>query len=137
MSKVPMAISHYDLNHFLKEEGVTVEDLSEVQLKEVLDYLGMDINSYEAEEVLHRPRYSPNNEPWKGKRLVGWERQDKDWLFSKKSSIENIIASQTDGGHAAELMRMSASGGHTAVMVGHLEKLAAQAEVEQVVEQVI
>lgn len=136
MSKVPMVMSHYDLNHFLKEEGVTVEDLSEAQLKEVLDFLGMDINTYEVEEVLHRPQYSPNNEPWFGKRIVGWERQDKEWLLSKKSSIENVIASQTDGGHAAELMRMSCQNGHTAVMVGHLEKLAAQAEVEQV-EQVI
>ena len=134
MSKVPMAISHYDLNHFLKEEGVTVEDLSEVQLKEVLDYLGMDINTYEVEEVLHRPKYTENHQPWQGKRIVGWERQDKQWLLSCKSSIENVIASQTDGGHAAELMRMSCQNGQTAVMVGHLEKLAAQAEVEQVVE---
>lgn len=134
MSKVPMMISHYDLNHFLKEEGVTVEDLSEGQLKEVLDFLGMDINSFEVEEVLHRPKYTENHQPWKGKRIVGWERQDKQWLLGRKSSIENVIASQTDGGHAAELMRMSASGGHTAVMVGHLEKLAAQADVEQVVE---
>ena len=134
MSKVPMAISHYDLNHFLKEEGVTVEDLTEIQLKEVLDFLGMDIHSFEVEEVMHRPKNTPNNAPWKGKRIVGWERQDKDWLFSRKSSVENLIASQTDGGHAAELMRMSCQNGQTAVMVGHLEKLAAQAEVEQVVE---
>lgn len=136
MSKVPMSISHYDLNFFLQNESLTVEDLSDVQLKDVLDFLGMNFSAFEVEEVLHRPRYSPNNEPWFGKRIVGWERQDKEWLLSKKSSIENVIASQTDGGHAAELMRMSCQNGHTAVMVGHLEKLAAQAGAEQV-EQVI
>lgn len=136
MSKVPMAISHYDLNFFLKNEGITVDDLSEAQLKEVLNFLGMEDSSHEVEEVMHRPIHSPNNSPWKGKRIVGWERQDKEWMFSKKSSVENIIASQTDGGHAAELMRMSRQSGQTAVMVEHLEKMAAQADVE-VVEQVI
>lgn len=132
MSKVPMAISHYDLNLFLGKMNTKVDDLSEIDLKQVLDFLGMDINSFEVEEVLHRPKHSTNNTPWFGKRFVGWERQDKDWLLSRKSSIENVIASQTDGGHAAELMRMSCQNGHTAVMVGHLEKLAAQKEAQEV-----
>ena len=133
MSKVPLAISQYDINHCLQKEGLDISDLSDIQIKEVLEFLGMEATSYEVEEVLHRPQYSPNNQPWFGKRFIGWERQDKAWMFSKKSSIENIIASQTDGGHAAELMRMSCQNGHTAAMVGHLEKLAAQAEAEQVI----
>ena len=133
MSKVPLAISQYDINHCLQKEGLNISDLSDIQIKEVLEFLGMEATSYEVEEVLHRPQYSPNNQPWFGKRFIGWERQDKAWMFSKKSSIENVIASQTDGGHAAELMRMSCQNGHTAAMVGHLEKLAAQAEAEQVI----
>ena len=133
MSKVPLAISQYDINHCLQKEGLDISDLSDIQIKEVLEFLGMEATSYEVEEVLHRPQYSPNNQPWFGKRFLGFERQDKSWMFSKKSSIENIIASQTDGGHAAELMRMSCQNGHTAAMVGHLEKLAAQAEAEQVI----
>lgn len=133
MSKVPLAISQYDINHCLQKEGLDISDLSDIQIKEVLEFLGMDTTDVEIEEVLHRPQYSPNNQPWFGKRFFGFERQDKSWMFSKKSSIENIIASQTDGGHAAELMRMSCQNGQTAVMVDHLEKLAAQAEVEQVI----
>lgn len=129
MSKVPLAISQYDINHCLQTEGLDISDLFDAQIKEVLEFLGMDTAEIEIEEVLHRPQYSPNNQPWFGKRFLGFERQDKSWMFSKKSSIENIIASQTDGGHAAELMRMSSQGGQTAIMADHLEKLAAQAEV--------
>lgn len=120
-----MVISHFDLNFFLnKEQGLTVEDLPEDELKGILYFLGMSDKDYVVEEVLHRPTKTPNNATWFGKRIVGWERQDREWLLGRKSTIENIIASQTDGGHAAELMRMSTQGGHTAVMVEHLDKLA-------------
>ena len=133
MSKVVYAVSFYDVNHILKQADKCVDMLTEQEIEEILFFIGMDRKGIEVEEVLHRPKYSPNNEPWFGKRWIGFERQDKSWMFSKKSSIENIIASQTDGGHAAELMRMSCQNGHTAAMVDHLEKLAAQAEVEQVI----
>lgn len=122
MSKVAMCISYYDLNHFLKKEGLEVDDLKKEQLNEILSYLGMDINTYEVEEVLHRPIYSANNEPWFGKRFIGYERQDKDWMFSKKSSIENIIASQTDVEHAAELIRMSQQANNTAYVSEQMQR---------------
>lgn len=122
MSKVAMCISYYDLNHFLKKEGLEVEDLKKQQLDEILSYLGMDINTYEVEEVLHRPIYSVNNQPWFGKRFIGYERQDKDWMFSKKSSIENIIASQTDVEHAAELIRMSQQANNTAYVSEQMQR---------------
>ena len=122
MSKVAMCISYYDLNHFLKKEWLEVDDLEKQQLDEILSYLGMDINTYEVEEVLHRPVYSINNEPWYGKRFIGYERQDKDWMFSKKSSIENIIASQTDVEHAAELIRMSQQANNTAYVSERMER---------------
>ena len=122
MSKVAMSISYYDLNHFLKKEWLEVDDLEKQQLDEILAYLGMDTNTYEVEEVLHRPIYSDNNEPWFGKRFIGYERQDKDWMFSKKSSIENIIASQTDVEHAAELIRMSQQANNTAYVSERMER---------------
>lgn len=122
MSKVAMCISYYDLNHFLKKEGLEVDNLKKEQLDEILSYLGMDINTYEVEEVLHRPVYSVNNEPWLGKRFIGYERQDKDWMFSKKSSIENIIASQTDVEHAAELIRMSQQANNTAYVSEQMQR---------------
>lgn len=130
-AKIPMSISHYDLNHFLKSEWLTVEDCSKEQIDEVLFFLGMDTSHYETEEVLHRPLHTPNNEPWKGKRFIGYERQDKEWLFSKKSSIENIIASNDDVSHVADLMKMSKTGSQTEMMVNHLEKMAASAAVGQ------
>lgn len=122
MSKVAMCISYYDLNHFLKKERLEVDDLEKEQLDEILAYLGMDITTYEVEEVLHRPIYSVNNEPWWGKRFIGYERQDKDWMFSKKSSIENIIASQTDVEHAAELIRMSQQANNTAYVSEQMQR---------------
>ena len=122
MSKVAMCISYYDLNHFLKKEGLEVDNLKKEQLNEILSYLGMDTNTYEVEEVLHRPIYSVNNEPWFGKRFIGYERQDKDWMFSKKSSIENIIASQTDVEHAAELIRMSQQANNTAYVSEQMQR---------------
>lgn len=122
MSKVAMSISYYDLNHFLKKEWLEVDDLKKEQLDEILSYLGMDTNTYEVEEVLHRPIYSVNNQPWFGKRFIGYERQDKDWMFSKKSSIENIIASQTDVEHAAELIRMSQQANNTAYVSEQMQR---------------
>ena len=121
-SKVPLAISHYDLNHFLKKENKSVEDLTKQELNTVLHFLGMEVGSFEEEEVLHRPMHSPNNESWYGKRFIGNERQDHAWLFSKKSSIDNIIASNDDLDHVQDLMNMSRQSNNTGYIAEQIER---------------
>lgn len=127
-SKIPMSVSYYDLNYFLGKEGLTVEDCTKEQIEEILFFLGMEKERYETEEVLHRPLYSLNNEPWKGKRFIGWERQDKEWLFSKKSSIENVIACNDDVEHVQDLMNMSRLSNNTLEIAQHIEKHAEKQE---------
>lgn len=127
-SKIPMSVSYYDLNYFLAKEGLTVEDCTKEQIEEILFFLGMEKERYETEEVLHRPLYSPNNEPWKGKRFIGWERRDKEWLFSKKSSIENVIACNDDVEHVQDLMNMSRLSNNTLEIAQHIEKHAEKQE---------
>ena len=107
MSKVVYAVSFYDVNHILKQADKCVDMLAEQEIEEILFYIGMEKKGIEVEEVLHRPKYSPNNEPWFGKRWLGFERQDKEWLFSSKSTIENVIQSQTDMDHKRDLVLMS------------------------------
>ena len=110
MSKVIYAVSFYDVNHILKQVGKCVDMLTKQEIEQILFYVGMEIpksKEVEVEEVLHRPRYSPNNEPWFGKRWIGFERQDKEWLFSSKCSLENVIQSQTDMDHKRDLVIMS------------------------------
>lgn len=127
-SKIPMSVSYYDLNYFLGKEGLTVEDCTKEQIEEILFFLGMEKEHYETEQVLHRPLYSPNNEPWMGKRFIGWERQDKEWLFSKKSSIENVIACNDDVEHVQDLMNMSRLSNNTLEIAQHIEKHAEKQE---------
>lgn len=127
-SKIPMSVSYYDLNYFLGKEGLTVEDCTKEQIEEILFFLGMEKERYETEEVLHRPLYSLNNEPWKGKRFIGRERQDKEWLFSKKSSIENVIACNDDVEHVQDLMNMSRLSNNTLEIAQHIEKHAEKQE---------
>lgn len=107
MAKVPFNVSVFDLNYVLSKVGKSVESISKEELEEILFYVGMDKKGIEVEEVLHRPKYSPNNEPWFGKRWIGFERQDKEWLFSSNCSLENVIQSQTDMDHKQDLVLMS------------------------------
>lgn len=107
MAKIPFSVSFYDVNYVLSEIDKTTESLSPEEIKEVLFYLGMEADGVEIEEVIHRPIRSPNNEAWQGKRFIGMERQDKEWLYSGKSSLENVIASQTDMSHKRDLVMMS------------------------------
>lgn len=110
MSKVIYTVSFYDVNHILKQAGKCVDMLTKQEIEQILFYVGMEIpksKEVEVEEVLHRPQYSPNNEPWFGKRWIGFERQDKEWLFSSKCSLENVIQSQTDMDHKRDLVLMS------------------------------
>lgn len=127
-SKIPMSVSYYDLNYFLGKEGLTIEDCTKEQIEEILFFLGMEKERYETEEVLHRPLYYPNNEPWMGKRFIGWERQDKEWLYSKKSSIENVIACNDDVEHVQDLMNMSRLSNNTLEIAQHIEKHAEKQE---------
>ena len=113
MAKVPFNVSVFDLNCFLSKVGMTVEDLSDAELEEILYSVGMDKKGIEVEEVLHRPKFSANNEPWLGKRFTGFERQDKEWLFGGKCSLDNIIHSQTDLEHKKDLVMMSRQANYT------------------------
>ena len=107
MAKVPFNVSEFDLNHVLNQVGETVESLTKQELEDVLFYVGMDRKGIEIEKVLHRPQFSPNNEPWLGNRYSGFERQDREWMFSNKCSLENVIQSQTDMDHKRDLVLMS------------------------------
>lgn len=107
MSKTPFNVSQYDLNHVLKPTGKQIENLSLGELEEILFFVGMDKKGIEVEEVLHRPQYSPNNEPWLGKRFAGFERQDREWMFGGKATLDNVISSQDDLEHKKDLLMMS------------------------------
>lgn len=113
MAKVPFNVSVFDLNCFLSKMGMTVEDLSDIELEEILYSVGMDKNGVGAEEVVHRPRYSPNNEPWFGKRFTGFERQDKEWMYGGKATLDNVINSQDDLEHKKDLLMMSRQANYT------------------------
>ena len=113
MSKTPFNVSQYDLNHVLKTTGKQIENLSLEELEEILFFVGMDKKGIEVEEVLHRPKFSTNNEPWLGKRFTGFERQDKEWLYGGKCSLDNIIHSQTDLEHKKDLVMMSRQANYT------------------------
>ena len=122
MAKVPFNVSVFDLNCFLSKVGMTVEDLSDEELEEILFFVGMDKKGIEVEEVLHRPKFSANNEPWLGKRFTGFERQDKEWLYGGKCSLDNIIHSQTDLDHKRDLVMMSRQSNNTAEMIEMAEE---------------
>ena len=122
MAKVPFNISEFDLNHVLNQVGKTVESISKEELEEILFYVGMDKKGVEVEEVLHRPKYSPNNEPWLGKRYSGFERQDREWLYGGKSTLDNVISSQTDMDHKRDLVMMSRQSNNTAEMIEMAEE---------------
>ena len=113
MSKTPFNVSQYDLNYVLKPTGKQIENLSLGELEEILFFVGMDKKGVEVEEVLHRPKFSVNNEPWLGKRFTGFERQDKEWLYGGKCSLDNIIHSQTDLEHKKDLVMMSRQANYT------------------------
>ena len=122
MSKTPFNVSQYDLNHVLKPTGKQIENLSLEELEEILLFVGMDKKGVEVEEVLHRPKFSANNEPWLGKRFTGFERQDKEWLYGGKCSLDNIIHSQTDLDHKRDLVMMSRQSNNTAEMIEMAEE---------------
>ena len=103
--KTPMAVSYYDLNHFLAEADKVVEDLTKLELEDVLHYIGMERGYKQVEDVLHRPIHG-NKLPWKGKRILGYERRDAEWMCNK-TSLENVIHIQEDVEHKKDLIIMS------------------------------
>ena len=113
MAKVPFNVSVFDLNRVLAQVDKSTKDLSSEELETILFQLGMDNKGIEVETVPHRPKYSPNNEPWLGERYSGFERQDREWLFSGKSTLDNVISSQTDMEHKKDLLMMSRQANYT------------------------
>lgn len=103
--KTPMAVSYHDLNHFLEKVDKVVEDLTKQELEDVLHYIGMERGYKQVEDVLHRPIHG-NKLPWKGKRILGYERQDAEWMCNK-TSLENVIHIQGDVEHKKDLIVMS------------------------------
>lgn len=103
--KTPMAVSYYDLNHFLAKVDKVVEDLTKQELEDVLHYIGMERGYKQVEDVLHRPIYGDKS-PWKGKRILGYERRDAEWMCNK-TSLENVIHIQEDVEHKKDLIIMS------------------------------
>lgn len=113
MAKVPFNVSVFDLNSVLAQMDKSTKDLSSEELEAILFQLGMDKKGVEVETVLHRPKYSPNNEPWLGERYSGFERQDREWLYGGKSTLDNVISSQTDMEHKKDLLMMSRQANYT------------------------
>lgn len=103
--KTPMAVSYYDLNHFLAKVDKVVEDLTKQELEDVLHYIGMERGPKQVEDVLHRPIYGDKS-PWQGKRILGYERRDVEWMCNK-TSLENVIHIQEDVEHKKDLIIMS------------------------------
>ena len=103
--KTPMAVSYYDLNHFPAKADKVVEDLTKQELEDVLHYIGMERGYKQVEDVLHRPIHG-NKLPWKGKRILGYERRDAEWMRNK-TSLENVIHIQEDVEHKKDLIIMS------------------------------
>lgn len=123
MAKVPISLSWYDIEHALEREcGTCLADYPEEEIHKALYSIGFDLKSLEVEEVLHRPRYSTNNEPWNGNRFVAFERQDREWLFSGKSTLENIISAQEDTEHRKDLLLMSVESNNTLDIIEHMER---------------
>ncbi len=113
MAKVPFNVSEFDLNHVLSQAGKTVESLTKQEFEDVLFYVGMDRKGITIEKVLH---------PWLGNRYSGFERQDREWMFSSKCSLENVIHSQTDLDHKRDLVMMSRQSNNTAEMIEMAEE---------------
>mgnify|MGYP003416925208 CR=1 FL=1 len=120
MAKTPFSVSCYDIEHVLNTGGYELASLSEEQMKEILHFVGMDSRGISMDEVLHRPMYSPNNAPWYGKRYVGFERQDREWMRGSRCSLENVITSQEDSEHKKDLMVMSLQMTNTQDACSHL-----------------
>ena len=113
MAKVPFNVSVFDMDFVLSNADKSTKDLSNEELEAILFQLGMDSKGIEVETVLHRPKYSPNNEPWLGERYSGFERQDREWLYGGKSTLNNVISSQTDMEHKKDLLMMSRQANYT------------------------
>ena len=83
-------LSSYDLEKVLESQGTLTVD----SLLEVLWSLGFDTQNYEITEqyAYHRPVLAKTSEPWYGKRWIGMERKDAEWVNSKYSSLDVRVA---------------------------------------------
>lgn len=83
-------LSSYDLEKVLESHGT----LTGNSLLEVLWSLGFDTQNYEITEqyAYHRPVLAKTSEPWYGKRWIGMERKDAEWVNSKYSSLDVRVA---------------------------------------------
>ena len=122
MAKVLKTLSMFDVNKVLSDVGKTVEDFTAQEMEDALYSIGFDRKGIEIEhDILHRPIFSYNNQPWSGSRIIGFERQDKEWLFSGKATLDNIISGQSDSSHRKDLMTMSTQSNNTAAICSHME----------------
>lgn len=122
MAKVLKVLSQFDIDKVLGDIGKTLKDFPCQEVEDALFSIGFDRKGLEVEhDILHRPMFSVNNEPWLGSRIIGFERQDREWLFSGRSTLENIIGSQKDSDHRRDLAMMSAQSNNTATIIEHIE----------------
>ena len=106
-TKTPISVSLFDIEVLLERNGASLKGYSDDNLKEALYSIGFDKKYLEEEVVMHRPIFSPNNQPWYGKRFISFERQDKEWKQHRLCSLENIIGANEDMDHRIDLIRMS------------------------------
>lgn len=83
-------ISSYDLDKVLQPEATP----SGEELLDMLWGLGVDVKNFEVVEqyAYHRPLLAKSYEPWYGKRWIGMERKDAEWVNSKYSSLDVRVA---------------------------------------------
>lgn len=120
---VPLSLSLYDLDHCLKDAGLTFSELPSDKQAEILFYLGMDTRSdIEWYSCIHRTKFKPNNEPYEGYLITGVERVDDEWFWSGKASLDNRIARHSKSGMSYELRIMSATSTFTADICDHVKE---------------
>lgn len=88
---IPMRyLSAYDLDKFLQPS--TIPD--DAELLELLWAFGFDTRNFEVIEqhAYHRPVFALSYAPQYGRRWIGLERKDDQWVDSKYSSLDVRVA---------------------------------------------
>lgn len=118
-------VSLYDLMQEPKaNQAIKLEDKEE--LEEVLEQIGFDLSlGWEfSEPINHRPRTMKNNHTWTGPMVLGYERQDKEWLKSGFASEEAIIEYCPDPHLRAHLKTIGKQVNYTGALIDEMKKHA-------------
>lgn len=104
-TNVPYSLSFFDLLQYpLFKMAARLDDTK--LMKTIFYEAGLDVSKgFEIIERLHRPVTS--NQPWKGLRVEGFERLDRDYIQNMRPSLDAVIASSGDESLIAELRSLN------------------------------